>query len=140
MRKIDGVSERFMAENYTKHGEKLKEFVQEFVADPLCTNHYELDVQWSIIHFLLGVSKNPVAALSENKNSIRIADFSNDDDHTIERRQSSAMHELVRSLIQHNIPTIQDKTTESGNKTDGDSDLSVSFASAKITHIMAYRV
>lgn len=103
-RRIDGIAERFMADNYTQYGEKLKELAQEFVIDPLCTNHYELDVQWSILHFLLEVSRNPVAALSEDKNSIRIDKFGNvDDDANPDRRRSSAMHELVNSLIQHNI-------------------------------------
>lgn len=126
MRKIDGVAERFMAENYTKHGEILKELVQLFVSDPLCINHYELDVQWSIIQFLLGVSKNPVAALSEDKNSIRIADLYRRDDNVQDQQRSSAMNELVNSLIQQNIPIFHDKTNESEDKAD-DSDLSVSL-------------
>lgn len=126
IRRIDGVAERFMADNYTQHGEKLKELVQEFVTDPLCTNHYELDVQWSIVNFLLGVSRNPVAALSEDKNSIRLADLVSVDDDKHDRRRSSAMHELVNSLIQHNIPPIRDQTSESQAE-NGDSDLSVSI-------------
>lgn len=109
-RRIEGIAERFMADNYTQHGEKLKELVKEFVANPLCTNHYELDVQWSIIQFLLGVSKNPVAALSENKNSIKLTDLEIDDDDddndiTPNRRRSSAMHELLNSLMQHSNGT-----------------------------------
>lgn len=120
-RRIDGIAERFMAANYTQYGEKLKELAQEFVTDPLCTNHYELDVQWSILHFLLEVSRNPVAALSEDKNSIRIDEFGNadDDDANPDRRRSSAMHELVNSLIQHNIKIPSPKLTTN------DSDLSV---------------
>lgn len=126
-RRIDGIAERFMADNYTQHGEKLKELVNEFVLDPLCTNHYELDVQWSITQFLLCVSRNPVAALSENKDSIKITDLctdGNDDDTLAHRRRSSVMHELVNSLIQHNIPAIRDEASVFTD--DDDTDLSVS--------------
>lgn len=127
-RRIDGISERFMADNYTQHGEKLKDLVKEFVTDPLCTNHYELDVQWSIIQFLLGVSKNPVAALSEDKNSIKLTDLDLDDsDVTPNRRQSLAMRELLNSLMQHNITTVRDEASKSIVTGDDDSDLSVSF-------------
>lgn len=122
-RRIDGVTERFMADNYTQYGEKLKELVQEFVNDPLCTNHYELDVQWSILNFLLEVSRNPVSALSGDKKAFKLDDSGQSDDNRPDRRRSSAMHELVNSLIQHNIPSIQEQMG-SGNA-DGESDLSV---------------
>lgn len=128
-RRIEGISERFMADNYTQHGEKLKELVNEFVTNPLCTNHYELDVQWSIIQLLLGVSKNPVAALSKNKNSIKLADLEiEDSDFTPNRRQSLAMHELVNSLMQHNISTVREEASKSVVTEDDDTDLSVSHS------------
>ncbi|XP_031634279.1 gamma-tubulin complex component 5-like isoform X2 [Contarinia nasturtii] len=114
-RRIDGVAERFMADNYTQYGERLKHLVQEFVNDPLCTNHYEYDIQWSLLQFLLDVSRNPVAALSENKNAIKMDDSGNDED--LDRRRSSAMRDLVRSLIK------QDDTKQYQSK-DGESDLS----------------
>lgn len=121
-RRIDGIAERFMADNYTQYGERLKELVQEFVTDPLCTSHYEYDIQWSLLNFLLEVSKNPVAALSVDKNSIRIDDSGHGEDIRPDRRRSSAMHELVSSLIKHNIPTGQEKFRGG----DDESDLSVS--------------
>lgn len=120
-RRIDGIAERFMADNYTQYGERLKELVQKFVNDPLCTNHYEYDIQWSLLHFLLGVSKNPVAALSEDKNSIRIDDSGHGDDSRTDRRVSSGMNDLVNSLIKHNIPTGKANLREG----DDESDLSV---------------
>lgn len=131
-RRIEGIAERFMSDNFAQHGEKLKELAKEFVEDSLCINHYELDVQWSIVQFLLGVSKNPVAALSENKDSIKIADLDahdddDDDDFTTSnRRRSSAMHELLSSLIKHNIPTTRDRACKSIVTGDDDTDLSVS--------------
>lgn len=120
-RRIDGIAERFMADNYTQYGEKFKELAQEFVNDPLCTSHYEYDIQWSLLHFLLEVSKNPVAALSEDKNCIRIDDSGHGDDIRPDRRKS-AMNELVNSLLKHNIPTTKGKP----KGTNDESDLSVS--------------
>lgn len=117
-RRVDGVAERFMADNYTQYGERLKKLVNEFVTDPLCINHYEYDIQWSLVHFLLEVSKNP---LSVDKNSIRIDDSG--DDIRLDRRKSSAMHELVSSLIKHNIPM----GVEQLKGMDDESDLSVSM-------------
>lgn len=114
-----------MADNYADYGEKLKELVQEFVTHPLCINHFELDVQWSLINFLLDVSKNPVAALAENKNSIKLEDLNVEDEIEPDRRRSFAMHELVNSLIQNNIPIVRDGATKP-KATDDDSDLSVS--------------
>lgn len=117
-RRIDGVAERFMADNYTQYGERLKQLVQEFVNDPLCTNHYEYDIQWSLLQFLLEVSQNPVAALSENKNSIKIDDSGVEDD--LARRRSSAMRDLVNSLIKNDDSKLYQAA-------DGESDLSVSW-------------
>lgn len=122
-RRIDGVAERFMADNYTQHGERFKKLVQQFVTDPICTNHEEYDIQWSVLHFLLEVSKNPVAALSEDKNSIRIEESVLDDSTHPDRRRSSAMRDLVKSLIQHNIPTAQPRPLDGVSYEE--SDLSV---------------
>lgn len=124
-RRVDGIAERFMADNYTQYGERLKKLVQEFVNDPLCTNHYEYDIQWSVIQFLLEASRNPVAALSVDKNSINIDDSGHGDDICPDRRKSSAMNELVKSLIKHNIPMPRDNQSQSKDAA-GDSDLSVS--------------
>lgn len=122
-RRIDGIAERFMFDNYTQYGERLKELAQDFVNDPLCIAHYEYDIQWSLLLFLMGVSKNPVAALSEDKNSIRIDDSGNGDDMHPDRRKSSAMHDLVNSLIKHNIPTVRFNQSKD---TGDESELSVS--------------
>lgn len=121
-RRIDGIAERFMADNYTQYGEKLKKLASEFVNDPLCTNHYEYDIQWSILHFLMEVSRNPVAALSEDKNCIKIDDSGHSEDIRIDRR-SSTINDLVNSLIKHNIPSPRDANSKDAAD---ESDLSVS--------------
>lgn len=123
-RRANGLSERFMANNYTRYGERLMELVQQFVTEPLCTEHYELDVQWSILQFLLDVSKNPVAALAANKEKIRTEDSINGEDMANDQL-TDTMNDLMNSLMQHNIT---DNSEQSGSKLHADdSDLSVSF-------------
>lgn len=114
-----------MADNYTRYGERLKELVNKFVNDPLCTNHYELDVQWSVLQFLLDVSKNPVAALAENKEKIQIEDPISDDD-AANVQQDEMIDDLMHSLLQTNI-TPEVTAPEKKLKSSADeSDLSVS--------------
>lgn len=123
-RRVNGLSERFMANNYTRYGERLMELVQQFVTEPLCTEHYELDVQWSILQFLLDVSTNPVAALAENKEAIRTEDSINGEDGANDQL-SDTMNELLNSLMQHNI-SVNSNQSDSPLHADK-SDLSVSL-------------
>lgn len=122
-RRINGLSERFMANNYTRYGERLMELVQQFVTEPLCIQHYELDVQWVILQFLLDISKNPVTALAENKEKIRIEDSINGDDMALPNQLSDTMNDLLNSLRQHNISVNQSDSLLHADT----SDLSVSL-------------
>lgn len=124
-RRVNGLSERFMANNYTRYGERLKELVQQFVTEPLCTEHYELDVQWSILQFLLDISTNPVAALAENKEKIRTEDSINGEDSSNGDQLNDTMNDLLNSLMQHNISV---NSNQSNSPLHPDkSDLSVSL-------------
>lgn len=114
-----------MADNYTRFGERLKQLVQEFVTDPLCVDHYELDVQWSVLQFLLDISKNPVAALTENKEKISTEDSIHGDD-SLNAQQNSMMNDLLNSLMQNNISMGSDRSGRAMLATD-ESDLSVSL-------------
>lgn len=113
-----------MANNYTRYGERLMELVQQFVTEPLCTEHYELDVQWSILQFLLDVSTNPVAALVENKEKICTEDSINGEDMANDQL-TNTMNELLNSLMQHNI-SVNSNQSDSPLLADT-SDLSVSL-------------
>lgn len=104
-RRVDGLAERFMADNYTVYGERLQKLVQDFVTDPLCTEHYEYDVHWSVLHFLLETSKNPVAALAENKNRTTPDDETvSEEEMQKQQQKEKIMNELIASLMMHNIP------------------------------------
>lgn len=124
-RRVNGLSERFMANNYTRYGERLMELVQQFVIEPLCIEHYEFDVQWSILQFLLDVSTNPVTALAENKERIRTEDSITGDDMANDQL-TDTMNELLNSLMQNNI-SINSNPSDSPLPADDKSDLSVSF-------------
>lgn len=124
-RRVNGLSERFMAKNYTRYAERLQQLVQQFVTEPLCTEHYELDVQWSILQFLLDVSTNPVAALAENKEKIRTEDSINGGDMANDQ-QNDAMNDLLNSLMQQNISVNSNRGSDSPLHADK-SDLSVSL-------------
>lgn len=39
---------------------------------PLCVDHYEVDVHWSILDFLFALAYNPTGALKRNKHKIEI--------------------------------------------------------------------
>lgn len=116
-RRIDGLAERFVASNYTSYANRLKELCNSFVADPLCNNHYETDVQWSVLHFLLEMSRNPVSALSENKSQIPLTDVEDDDEATRRNECEQFMSEMIDSLVLVNEPA--------NNTKYEDSDLSV---------------
>lgn len=115
-----------MADNYTRFGERLQQLVQDFVTDPLCSNHYEYDIQWSILQFLLDVSKNPVAGLAENKNRNVIDDDGvvGDEELLEKRKKQEIMNELITSLIRHNIP-VERKPNKRTQSAADESDLSV---------------
>lgn len=102
-RSIEGLAERFMAANYTQYGEHLKKLCDEFVADPLCIDHYEYDIQWSILKLLLELSRNPVSALAENKGNIELSNERGDADNALNRQENdSLVKDLLSSLIASN--------------------------------------
>lgn len=119
-RRIDGLVERFTAANYVKFGIRFRELCDALINDPLCNDHYETDIQWSLLQLLFELSSNPVAALTHNKDRIPF----HDDDDAIEYdarlqcEHEANMNELISSLIRQNN---SDECVES----DG-SDLSVS--------------
>lgn len=122
-RRVDGLAERFMADNYTQYGDRLKELVENLVTNPLLSNHYEYDIQWSILHFLLEVSKDPVrASAAQGKEQYQMHD--NTSDSSLNENHSFGMNELMNSLMQYNIPVA---AKESSIVTADESDLSVRF-------------
>lgn len=42
----------------------------EITRHPLCIDHYEVDVHWSLLDFLITLAYNPTVALRRNKHKI----------------------------------------------------------------------
>lgn len=71
-RKIEGIQERFCAENCPEYAAYLGRLCDEVVKHPLCVDHYEVDVHWSLLDFLFVLAYNPTGALRKNKHNIEI--------------------------------------------------------------------
>lgn len=128
-RRIDGLVERFMADNYTKYGEHFRELCDSLIEDPLCVGHYEYDISWILLHLLLELSKNPVGALAANKNRSRLLSIGpggDDDGQEVQNEKDRIMNDLISSLIRQNIPVDEGLGTRGIDPHNDDSDLSVS--------------
>lgn len=71
-RKIEGIQERFRVENCPEYADYLGRLCDEIVRHPLCVDHYEVDVHWSLLDFLFTLAYNPTGALKKNKHNIVI--------------------------------------------------------------------
>ncbi|XP_061386084.1 gamma-tubulin complex component 5 [Musca vetustissima] len=71
-RKIEGIQERFHVENCSEYADYLGRLCDEVVRHPLCVDHYEVDVHWSLLDFLFELAYNPTVALKKNKHKIEI--------------------------------------------------------------------
>ncbi|XP_067640185.1 gamma-tubulin complex component 5 [Eurosta solidaginis] len=69
-RKIEGIQEKFEVDNQTEYAEQLGKLCEEIIQHPLCVEHYEVDVHWSLLDFLLTLTYNPTGALRRNKEKI----------------------------------------------------------------------
>lgn len=116
-RRVVGLSERFMADNHANYSQQLERIVENFVTNPLCLNHYEYDIQWKVLHFLLEVSRGPVGALAK-QNELPLNESIEDD----EKHENNDFDELLISLKQHNITAAKYPDSMVNNE----SDLSVS--------------
>ncbi|XP_017489362.1 PREDICTED: gamma-tubulin complex component 5 [Rhagoletis zephyria] len=71
-RKIEGIQEKFAVDNNLEYAEHLGRLCDEIIQHPLCVEHYEVDVHWSLLDFLLTLACNPTGALRRNKEKIDI--------------------------------------------------------------------
>lgn len=69
-RRLDCVGVRFVVSNFSSYAERLVELCDVLKEDPLCQEHYESDIQWSILSFLLEVARKPTAGFGANKQNI----------------------------------------------------------------------
>ncbi|XP_058822451.1 gamma-tubulin complex component 5 [Topomyia yanbarensis] len=64
-RKADGLMENLRISNMERQAEQFRMLFEQFTNDPVCVNHYEHDIQWSVLLFLMTVAHNPIGALKE---------------------------------------------------------------------------
>ena len=63
---MDGLFEHLEISNYTQCADHFRKLYKIFINHPLCEQHYETDIQWSILNFLLDIGHSPVATIREN--------------------------------------------------------------------------
>uniref|UniRef100_W8AZG9 Gamma-tubulin complex component n=2 Tax=Ceratitis capitata TaxID=7213 RepID=W8AZG9_CERCA len=69
-RHIEGIQEKFVVDNNAEYAQRLGQLCDEIIEHPLCVEHYEVDVHWSLLDFLLSLANNPTGALRRNKEKI----------------------------------------------------------------------
>lgn len=73
-RRLDNLAERFANANYDPYASRLGQLCESLRSHPLCADHYETDIYWVVMHFLLEVARNPVAGLAANRSRIALCD------------------------------------------------------------------
>lgn len=68
-RRINGLQERMSISNYQKYADRLDVLCSALISDPMCEKHYETDVQWSVLCFLLEVAQRPETGLAKLSNT-----------------------------------------------------------------------
>ncbi|XP_011188868.2 gamma-tubulin complex component 5 [Zeugodacus cucurbitae] len=69
-RRIEGLQEKFAVDNNLEYAEHLGRLCDEIIQHPLCKEHYEVDIEWSLLDFLISLAHNPTGALRRNKEKI----------------------------------------------------------------------
>lgn len=69
-RRIEGIQEKFAVDNNLEYAEHFGRLCDEVIQHPLCKDHYEVDIEWSLLDFLLSLANNPTGALRKNKDKI----------------------------------------------------------------------
>lgn len=74
-RRLNGLQERMIISNYQKYADRLDVLCSALISDPMCEKHYETDVQWSVLSFLLETAQRPETGLAKlsNTNVLRFA-------------------------------------------------------------------
>lgn len=75
-RRLNGLQERLSISNYQQYSDRLAVLCSALISDPQCEKHYETDVQWSILSFLLEVAQRPETALEKLSQNARLMSIS----------------------------------------------------------------
>lgn len=77
-RRLESIGERFVVANFSSYAERLIELCDTLKDDPLCREHYESDIQWSLLSFLLNVARKPASSFGANKHDIGLGNRSSE--------------------------------------------------------------
>ncbi|XP_036336127.1 uncharacterized protein LOC118746379 [Rhagoletis pomonella] len=83
-RKIEGIQEKFAVDNNLEYAEHLGRLCDEIIQHPLCVEHYEVDVHWSMLlnlAYILRLERNScVKYIESNSNPLAIVDLNESTD------------------------------------------------------------
>lgn len=57
--------ENLRISNLDRFAERFRQLYEGFIAEPVCSDHYVHDIQWSVLLFLMSVAHNPIGTLRE---------------------------------------------------------------------------
>lgn len=119
LRRIEAFQERLIVENLHKYADRFGALCARLAIDPVCLEHYETDIQWSVLHFLLGIANSPVQFVIQNRNDIALNDDSTAA--VVDVAGELERQELIQSLKE--LPA--ELMTNDENEDDEQSELSV---------------
>lgn len=103
-RHIEGIIERFRIENLDKHADYLEQLYQYLIKHPLCVNHYEVDIQWSLLDFFLTLAHSPIKNLKCDTEKFQINAIQLDES---SEKDLSEIEECKNVLSEDFIPAIK---------------------------------
>uniref|UniRef100_A0A1I8MJY9 Gamma-tubulin complex component n=1 Tax=Musca domestica TaxID=7370 RepID=A0A1I8MJY9_MUSDO len=121
-RKIEGIQERFCVENCPEYAEYLGRLCDEVVRHPLCVDHYEVDVHWSLLDFLFELAYNPTGALKKNKHKIEIKPAVSEEVASVKDTEKAYwMNVLKEDFIP--VPKYENSDSDLSDWTDNEDDI-----------------
>lgn len=121
-RRLDNLAERFGQANYEPFAVRLSELCERLCKSPICLEHYETDIHWAVLNFMLEIARNPVAGLAQNRGRIALIDapLADGDEEAVRREANCKPAALVAELLEANFATLSPAQAE------GNDELSVS--------------
>ncbi|XP_037938837.1 gamma-tubulin complex component 5 [Teleopsis dalmanni] len=108
-RKIEGIQEKFTAENCAEYAKKFGDLCNVIITHPLCLNHYEFDLNWALVDFFISIAYNPAAVLRKNKHKIKLLEVQSDEqnDNKIYNKK------YWQNLLNEDLPPLSTFSSES---------------------------
>lgn len=116
-RQIAGIQERLEVESLKEYGDHLGKLCDDVVNHPICKKHYELDIGWAIVEFLIAIARNPVKELRANGANIIFQEAEQD-----EESEDSELEALKEDLRKDFIECKYSDESDLSEWTDDESD------------------